>query len=407
MTSFRREKYEPKGGPDGGDGGDGGNIYLVASAETSSLVDLKFRPHLIAENGVHGRGKKQHGRSGKDLSIKVPVGTVIKDESGNVLADLDVPGIKALVASGGKGGRGNPRFATSRQRAPHFSERGEKGEERTFILELKVLADVGLVGLPNAGKSTLLSSVSAARPKVADYPFTTLEPHLGVVSVGEGSSFVVADIPGLIEGASRGAGLGIEFLKHVERTKVLVFVIDMAGTEGRDPYDDYTHLWHELKSYDEQMLSRPFIIAANKMDLPDASDRLEAFRSKLEAKGKIISISAATGENTERLVKEIYDLLAKEVALLQEESYDKEEKIIHLPPEPEEELSIQKEGHVFVVRGSEVEKALQKADLSTTDGIYRFQEQIKRLGVEDELQRLGIEEGDTVRIGNNEFTYYQ
>lgn len=408
VTSFRREKYEPRGGPDGGDGGDGGDVYLVATVDKNSLVDLKYRPHLFAENGTHGQGKKQHGRSGKDLYIEVPVGTVIKDECGGILADLDTPGIKALVARGGRGGRGNARFASSQRRAPRFAERGEKGEERTLILELKVLADVGLVGLPNAGKSTLLSSISAARPKVAEYPFTTIAPHLGVVCLGDDRSFVAADIPGLIEGASEGAGLGIAFLRHVERTKVFVYVIDMAGTEGRDPYEDYVGLKREIGRYLQEMLSRPYLIAANKMDLPEASLNLEKFRSNLADadKEKIIPISAATSENTAQLTYEIFDILAKEVALRPEPRYDNEGQIIYLPEMPREDLSVQKEGGVYVVRGSEVEKIAERADFSTPEGIRRFQEQIKKQGVEDELLRMGIEEGDTVRIGNLEFTFY-
>jgi GTP-binding protein len=331
----------------------------------------------------------------------VPVGTVIKDEKGTMLADLPRRGIKVVAARGGRGGRGNTRFVTSQRRAPDFAEKGEPGEERTLILELKLLADVGLVGFPNAGKSTLLSRISAAKPKIAAFPFTTLVPQLGVVYLGEERSFVVADLPGIIEGAHQGAGLGHQFLKHIERTGVLLYLIDMAGTEGRDPYEDYFALRKELGLYHQELLDKPAILAANKMDLPSSKENLKKFRARIK-NTSLFPISAVTGEGIESLLEELYKCVRERNALPEEELAD---SIIFLPPVAARPLHIQVDGKVYLVSGDAVEKAAHQADFKSSEGLRRFQKIIESLGVEEELVRMGIQEGDIVRIGDLEFTY--
>jgi len=401
-ASFRREKYVPRGGPDGGNGGDGGDVILVASPHKNTLIHLSYRPHLRAENGGHGQGNNKNGGKGRSLEVEVPVGTVIKDENGVQLGDLFRSGMKAVVARGGRGGRGNSSFATSRNRAPGFAERGEPGEERTLLLELKLLADVGLVGFPNAGKSTFLSRVSAAKPKIADYPFTTLTPQLGVVYLGEGRSFVMADLPGIIEGAHKGAGLGHRFLKHIERSRILLYILDMAGTEKRNPLEDYLKLKNELANYHEDLAKKPVIIAANKMDLPGADQNLQRFRQQI-FDGEIFPISAVTGDGIKNLLEALYRRLQEEQPDMEE---DADAEIIYLPPLPEAVLSVRREGDVFLVQGDQVEKAVSRADLSSEEGQRRFQELIRRLGVEDELLKAGISEGDTVKIGDFEFLYF-
>lgn len=401
-ASFRREKYVPHGGPDGGNGGGGGNVVLVASPHKNTLIHLRFRPHLRAEGGGHGQGRNKNGSRGQSLEVEVPVGTVIKDENGAQLGDLLRSGVRAVVARGGRGGRGNSCFTTSRYRAPSFAEKGEPGEERTLLLELKLLADVGLVGFPNAGKSTFLSHVSAARPKIADYPFTTLAPQLGVVYLGEERSFVVADLPGIIEGAHRGAGLGHRFLKHIERSRILLYILDMAATEERDPFRDYQLLKEELVNYHEELARKPAIIAANKMDLPGAAENMQSFREKA-AGLEPFPISGVTGEGINTLLEALYSRLQEERPDL-EEGADTE--VFYLPPLPEVGLSVQRDGEIFHVRGDQVVKAISRADLHNEEGLRRFQELIRRMGVESELLKAGIQEGDTVRIGELEFLYF-
>ncbi|NLU49444.1 MAG: GTPase ObgE, partial [Syntrophomonadaceae bacterium] len=309
IVAFRREKYVPLGGPAGGDGGRGGHIVLMADEGLRTLMDFRYKRHYKAERGEHGQGKKMHGRNGEDLVLRVPVGTVVKDaDTGEVLADLTKHNQTAIVARGGRGGRGNPRFVSPTRRAPSFAEKGEPGEERWLLLELKLLADVGLVGFPNAGKSTLISRLSAARPKIADYPFTTLVPNLGVVRRPDGDGFVVADIPGLIEGAHQGAGLGHDFLRHIERTRVLVFVLDTAETEGRDVGEDFRALTRELEEYDPKLARRPRIIAANKMDIAGAQANLEKLRRAL-TEDEIFPISAVTGLGLDTLLHRLYELV--------------------------------------------------------------------------------------------------
>jgi GTP-binding protein len=303
VVAFRREKYVPRGGPSGGDGGDGGSVYLAAEAGLRTLVDFKYKAHYRAGRGEHGRGKEQRGRNGEDLHLRVPVGTVVRDaRTGEVLADLTAPGQTVLVARGGKGGRGNARLATPKDPAPRRAEPGRPGEERWLELELKLLADVGLVGLPNAGKSTLLAAVSNARPRIADYPFTTLQPHLGLVGVEEGESFVMADIPGLIAGAHAGAGLGHEFLRHVERTRILVQVVDVGSDAGLRPEEAFATVDRELALYNPQLARRPRLIAANKIDLPGAGDNLRRLQQAVGDRYEIFPLSAATGEGVRPLI---------------------------------------------------------------------------------------------------------
>ncbi len=310
-VSFRREKYVPRGGPNGGDGGNGGDVVMIARRNMSSLLDHRYQQHYRAKRGEHGRGKDQHGKNAEDLFIPLPLGTIIKDqETGDVLGDLTKDSETLIVARGGKGGRGNARFITSTNQAPKNAEPGEEGQEKTLLLELKLLADVGIIGFPNAGKSTLISRISAARPKIADYPFTTLVPNLGVVSYGDGGTFVVADIPGLIEGAHEGAGLGIQFLRHIERTKVLVHLIDLSPITDRDPVEDYETMNNELKSYNEELYGRPQIVAANKIDITEAAERLRGLKEYCDKSGiKLFPISSATGEGLEELKWRIVKLL--------------------------------------------------------------------------------------------------
>ena len=309
--SFRREKYVPRGGPDGGDGGDGGNVYIEAAGSLRTLLDQRWKKHYKAERGEHGKGKGQHGRSGADLIIKVPLGTVVKDAlTGEVLADLTQERERILIAKGGRGGRGNARFATPTNRAPRYAEEGGKGEEKALFLELKLLADVGLMGLPNAGKSSLLAKLTKARPKIASYPFTTLYPHLGLVEAGPFRSFVLADLPGLIEGASQGAGLGIRFLRHVERTNLLVHVIDVSESAARDPIEAYRVIEEELKAYDPTLLDRPRVVAANKIDLPHEKflHRLQWFCAERHL--PLFPVSALTGEGLKPLADHLASALA-------------------------------------------------------------------------------------------------
>ncbi len=308
--SFHREKFRPRGGPDGGDGGRGGNVVLIADEGMHSLLDFQYRRHFRAEDGGHGQGNNRHGKDGEDLVIRVPAGTIVRDQAtGVVLADLTVHGQKAVVARGGRGGRGNARFATSTRQAPMFAEPGEKGEERWIELELRLLADVGLIGMPNAGKSTLLSKVSSARPKIADYPFTTIHPNLGVVTREDGRRLVMADIPGLIEGAHRGAGMGHDFLRHIQRTRILVHILDLSAP--RDPLGDFSAINRELELYDPSLTSRPMVVALNKIDLPEARARVEEVASVLHAQGfRCFPISALTGEGVSSLLDALFALLA-------------------------------------------------------------------------------------------------
>jgi len=403
-VSFRREKYVPEGGPDGGDGGRGGNVVLRADGGLRTLVDFHYQRRYLAGRGQHGMGKNRHGKSGEDLLIRVPAGTVVRDvESGETLADLVRDGQEVVVARGGHGGRGNPRFAGPKNRAPAIAEKGEPGEERWLELELKLLADVGLVGFPNAGKSTLISRVSRARPKIADYPFTTLVPNLGVVDLGEGRSFVIADIPGLIAGAHAGAGLGHRFLRHTERTRLLVHVIDAAGVEGRDPVQDFYVIDRELSLYDPALARKARVVAANKIDLPCAEENFQRLRTALGDQYELFPVSALTGQGLPPLLCRVAELLAQ----LPPPQPQKEtaHRVTVLKKEPP--FSITRRDGTFVVEGRGIEKLVAMTDLDNPAAVTRLQKIFARMGLEKALLQAGIKDGSPVRIGKYEFIYRQ
>jgi len=397
-VSFRREKFVPFGGPDGGDGGKGGDVYLIADPHINTLIHFKKRAHFKAQSGQHGRGKKQAGKNGQDLYIPVPLGTVVRDaNTGEFIADLVEPGQKVLVAKGGKGGRGNAAFATPVNQAPRFAERGEPGQERWLYLELKLIADVGIVGVPNAGKSTLLAAVTAARPKIAPYPFTTLEPNLGVVTVGD-YDFVLADIPGLIEGAHRGAGLGHKFLRHIERTRLIIHLLDGLSP---NPLRDFEAINRELALFSERLAAKPQIVAFNKMDIPEVREKWPKVRDALvEAGYGVYPISAATGEG-------VWELMRAVAALLQEMPKE-------LPPLEEEVVPVTKkelpftvirEGGVWKVTGQEVEKITATVNWDQEEALALFHRKLEKLGVIKALRKMGIQDGDTVIIGNVELEW--
>lgn len=403
MSSFRREKFVPKGGPSGGDGGRGGDIVLVVDSNINTLVDFRYKRKFAADNGVNGQTKNMHGRNANSLVIKVPPGTIVKDElTGDILADLTAEGQEAVIAHGGRGGRGNARFVNSVHRAPTFAEQGEPGEDRSLLLELKLLADVGLVGYPSVGKSSIISKVSAAKPEIAAYHFTTLSPVLGVVSLAEGKSFVLADIPGLIEGAHEGVGLGHDFLRHVERTRIIIHVLDVSGLEGRDPLEDYHKINNELTLYSERLAKRPQIIAANKMDLPEAQENYNRIVEFMEKeKREVYPVSAATGEGLEKLMWRTMQLLEEYV---EEPEQEAEKKIYEAKPEPEFMISRDDDG-AFVVKGKEIEKVVAMINFDNDEGTRRFQAIWRRMGIEEALKERGIQEGDTVRIRHMEFEF--
>lgn len=403
-VSFRREKYIPAGGPDGGDGGDGGNVIFTASEHLRTLADFRYHKHYKAERGQDGGSKKCTGRRGSDLVVKVPCGTIIRDkDTGLIIADLVEDGQTEIIAKGGIGGKGNVHFATATRQAPNFAKNGTAGEERWITLELKLLADVGLIGFPNVGKSTLLSKVSSARPKIANYHFTTLSPNLGVVSMGEGESFVMADIPGLIEGAHEGVGLGHDFLKHVERTRMLIHVIDVAALEGRNPMDDFHIINSELKKYNEQLAERPQVIAANKIDVAD-ENVLKDFTNDMERLNyKVFPISAATGYGIRDLINYVY----QQVKTLPEPTvYQPEVPEVVYRAEEEEPFTIVIENDVFVVDGPWIRELLRGINFADRESMQYFQRAIRRKGVIQALEDKGIKEGDAVLIGDDmEFDY--
>lgn len=403
--SFRREKYVPRGGPNGGDGGRGGNVVFLADEGLHTLVDFHYRAHFKADRGQHGRGSNRHGADAPDLVVRVPAGTVVKDaETGEIIADLMSNGQKLVVAQGGRGGRGNARFLSNTNRVPRIAEKGEPGQEGWLLLELKLLADVGLVGYPNAGKSTLLAACTAAKPKIADYPFTTLQPNLGVVKIDH-ESFVLADIPGLIEGAHTGAGLGHQFLRHLERTRVLIHVVDTAGTEGRDPVEDYVKINTELSSYDQQLAQLPQVVAANKMDIPEASTNLSRLEKKAADDGRrIFPISAATGHGLKELLYYIVELLASLPA--PEKAEKQSEEVIYRLPTKKEGFHIKREDGMFIIEGHELERLVAMTDFDQDQAVARFQRILAKMGVEKALAKAGAKAGDTVRIGDQELEYY-
>ena len=381
IVAWRREKYVPMGGPAGGDGGDGGSIILEADNNLRTLIDFRYNTHYKAERGQHGQGSSMHGRSADDKLLRVPVGTVVRDaETQQILADLTSAGQRVVVAKGGRGGRGNTHFVSSTHRSPTLAENGDAGEERWITLELKLLADVGLVGFPNVGKSTIISHVSAAKPKIADYHFTTIVPNLGMVKVDEGRSFVMADIPGLIEGAADGAGLGHRFLRHTERTKVLVHVLDISGSEGRDPLEDFAIVNQELEKYNASLMKRPMLIAANKIDIMGEVDYLDLLREKLPDY-EVFPISAATGEGLKPLVYRLAELV-EQVELEPEETTTVEEVKVTKAVEDEVKFIIeQDEAGVFVVSGPEIERHWRRTNFVNEDAVSRFLQIVESMGV--------------------------
>ena len=401
--SFRREKYVAAGGPDGGDGGKGGDIYFEVDPDSNTLIDFRYKKKFKAENGKNGEGAHKFGKSGEDLYIRVPIGTIVRDaETNKVLADLSTPEQKALILSGGRGGKGNSHFATSTRQAPRFAQDGEKGEEKELILELKLLADVGLIGFPNVGKSTFLSMTTSATPKIADYHFTTLEPNLGVVKTDYGDSFVIADIPGIIEGASEGTGLGIQFLRHIERTRLLLHVIDVSGTEGRDPVQDFYTINEELKKYSEKLSKRKQIIVANKIDVMQN----EELYKNLEKVAKensidIFKISAATGEGISELIKYVSATLK---TLPKEDLIEITDKKVYTLKD-EDEYTIQNVDGKFVIKGESVEKVMRRVNIADNESLYYFQKSLDNLGVNQKLKEMGIKEGDIVQIGDYELEW--
>lgn len=411
IISFHREKYNPKGGPDGGNGGKGGDVILKGNRNISTLLKFKNRVHFKAGDGGSGGPNKRRGKDGKDIIIAVPLGTVVKDaQTGEVLTDLAVPGAESVLAQGGKGGRGNAHFTSSTRQAPRICERGEPGEGRWVVLELKLLADVGIIGFPNVGKSTLISKISAQKPKIAPYPFTTLEPHLGVVRVGatynQVTEFTAADIPGLIEGAHRGKGLGDRFLKHVERAKLLIHMVDISGVEGRDPLDDLEKVNHELEAFSRELAELPQIVVGNKIDLI-GEGRIKEVEQYFQKKGvSLTPISAATGARVSRLVRLCQRKLEelKRQDELQKEKMGKQRRVYRLPEEPD--LLVYKEGEGFIVEGEKV-KHLSRLSLESRDALEYFYEQLERIGVLRELEQRGLKEGDRIRIGDQEFEYWR
>ena len=402
--SFRHEKYVAAGGPDGGDGGKGGDIYFVVDQDANTLIDFRYKKKFKAENGNNGEGARRFGKSGEDLYIKVPIGTIIKDaKTERVLADLSEKNQKALILHGGRGGKGNSNFATATRQAPRFAQDGEDGEEKELILELKLLADVGLIGFPNVGKSTLLSIVTDAKPKIADYHFTTLDPNLGVVKKEYGESFVIADIPGVIEGASEGIGLGTQFLRHIERTRLLLHVIDVSGSEGRNPVEDFYTINNELKKYSQKLSERKQIIVANKIDSMQDESLYKNLEKLAKEKGlEIFKISAATNTGIKELiihVSQVLKTLPKENLI----EISNEEKLYTL--EDEEPFTITMDGKNYVVNGPAVEKLMKRVNLNDNESMYYFHKTLDELGVSQRLKEMGIKDGDSVTIAGWELEW--
>ena len=401
--SFRREKYVAAGGPDGGDGGKGGDIYFEVDPDSNTLIDFRYKKKFKAENGKNGEGAHKYGKSGEDLYIKVPIGTIVRDaETNKVLADLSNPGQKALILSGGRGGKGNSHFATSTRQAPRFAQDGEKGEEKELILELKLLADVGLIGFPNVGKSTFLSMTTSATPKIADYHFTTLEPNLGVVKTDYGDSFVIADIPGIIEGASEGTGLGIQFLRHIERTRLLLHVIDVSGSEGRDPVQDFYTINEERKKDSETLSKRKQVIVANKIDVMQDEELYKNLEKVAKENNMdIFKISAATGKGISELMKYVSATLK---TLPKEDLIEITDKKVYTLKD-EDEYTIQKVDGKFVIKGESVEKVMRRVNIADNESLYYFQKSLDNLGVNQKLKEMGIKEGDIVQIEDYELEW--
>ncbi len=403
LVSFRREKYVPAGGPDGGDGGNGGSIIFKADKNLTTLMDFRYRKSYKAGNGGDGRARNCTGRKGEDMVVLVPTGTVIRDsDTGKVIKDMSVPGEEFVAARGGSGGWGNIHFATPTRQAPKFAKNGTPGQERDVTLELKLIADVGLAGFPNVGKSTLLSVVSDARPKIANYHFTTLEPNLGVVDAGEGKSFVLADIPGLIEGAHEGVGLGHEFLRHIERTRVIIHVVDVSGIEGRDPIDDFEKINSELALYSPELAERPQIVAANKTDIITDPSLLESFRRYITDRGlKLFEISAAS----RRGVRELISYTASFLDTLEPVTVYQPEMILDEEITDGPDFTVSRDGEIYVVEGPYVEKLLRGVNFEDNESLQYFQRSLRRKGIIDALREAGCGEGDTVCVADVEFDF--
>ena len=402
--AFRREKYVAAGGPDGGDGGKGGDVYFKVDKDANTLIEFRYKKKFKAENGENGEGGHRYGKSGEDLYIPVPIGTVVKDtETDEVLADLSEPDQVALILKGGRGGKGNSHFATSTRQAPRFAQDGEPGEEKDLTLELKLLADVGLIGFPNVGKSTFLSVVTSATPKIANYHFTTIEPNLGVVKSKYGDSFVIADIPGIIEGASEGVGLGIQFLRHIERTRLLLHFIDVSGTEGRNPVDDYYKVNEELKKYSEKLSKRTQIIVANKADIiTDENLYKELEKVAKEHNQKIFKISGATGEG----VEELMNYVSKTLKTLPKENLieiKEKEKVYTLKDEPD--FTITKIKGAFVVKGEKIDSIMRKVNIGDYESLFYLHRKLDEIGLNQALKKQGIKDGDIVKIGDYEMEW--
>ena len=400
--AFRREKYIEMGGPYGGNGGKGADIIFKADEGLNTLIDLKYKKLIKGDKGENGLGKGQMGKSADDTIIRVPVGTIVTDtETNEIIADLTENNEEAIVALGGRGGRGNIALATRTNSCPSYAENGEEGERKHLKVELKLLADVGLVGMPSVGKSTIISVISAAKPKIAAYHFTTLSPNLGVVKT-KNNSFVVADLPGLIEGASKGEGLGDQFLKHISRTRVIAHVVDISGYEGRDPYDDFVKINKELEEYDKSLLDRPMIVIANKIDI-DFNNNLEEFSKKVKL--PIFPVSASSNKELDKVVDALGDMLAK----LPKEQINKEEKLeghILYKFKKEEPFKIEKIGeHKFRIKGEKVERILKMTKFQTEESVLRFENKLRHLGIDDALMKMGCEEGDTIYILDYEFDF--
>lgn len=402
--AFHREKFVPMGGPYGGNGGRGANIIFRVDEGLHTLLDLRYQKMFKGDKGENGRGKGQNGAQAEDVVVKVPQGTVITDQdTGLIIADLKNHGDEVIVAQGGRGGRGNIAFKTQSNPAPNFAENGEQGEHKTLHVELKLLADVGLVGLPSVGKSTILSMVSKAKPKIADYHFTTLSPNLGVVRTQDNRTFVMADLPGLIEGAASGSGLGDKFLRHIERTKVIAHVIDMGGYEGRDPYEDYQVINKELAEFSEKLIKKPQVIIANKMDLDDAESRLKEFKHKVKDI-PIFEVSLLDNKGLEEALMSLADLVeSTETEELYEEN--KFESHVLYKFQKENPYTITREGNNWIIKGTELEKLLSMTNFSTDEAAYRFANRLKRMGVEDKLRKMGAKDGDKVKILDFSFDF--
>lgn len=405
-ATFRREKYVAAGGPDGGDGGNGGNIYFQVDKDKNTLIDFRYNKKFKAKNGENGSGNHCNGKYGEDLYIKVPIGTVVKDvKTGKVVVDLSKPNQKELILKGGRGGRGNSHFATATRQAPRFSEDGEKGEEKELILELKLLADVGLLGFPNVGKSTFLSTVTEARPKIANYHFTTLEPNLGVVKMKNGDGFVIADIPGIIEGASEGVGLGIQFLRHVERTRLLLHFLDVSGQEGRNPVEDFYAINEELKKYSEKLSTRKQIIVANKIDVIKDEKLLEEVEKLAKKEGlELYKISGATKQGVQELIDHVSEVLK---TLPKEDLIEIEDKIVYTLEDEKQQWEIKKQDEVFIVTGKAVERLMGRINIEDNESMYYLQKSLRNMGIEEQLKEMGICEGDTVIIAGWEMEWYE